>query len=253
MKALRKIWGIRLPLVIIVAALFIYAFDFAGPTLLIWKVKQAVRQDPTMAIVPAPLSDTSISAGQGSTLTRFGYQFELPWQSKEIKRAESIAIFVSESNDQTLLFFDPAKKPSALKIIKEAPASRLPELIQIYGQKALESDYEFDRAMLSASPTQLSYVSPSRRQIGLATLLMMKTTETMNAETGIYSFQWGHLRGFQNGDPERAKAVRVKAFDDQDRQFEFIFGNRMYRRGWLKQSEINRVLQTLRPAAASNQ
>jgi len=122
---------------------------------------------------------------------------------------------------------------------------------QLYGAQTIQSSYDFDRALLNTTPSQLTYILPGKKVVRTAVLLMLKPLGTLDAQTGLYSFETDHLRGFQNGDPKKTKTVMVEVFDAQDHEFQFAFGNRSYPKGDLTQADINRFLQTLRPAPAS--
>lgn len=115
------------------------------------------------------------------------------------------------------------------------------------------SDYDLVRSILYATPAQLSLVFPRKRAISAATFLMIKQTEILGAETGLYSFQIANLSGFQKGDPSRTRNVQVEAFDGADREYKFVFGCMPGSDLGFKQKDVNRVLQTLRPAPSSQQ
>jgi hypothetical protein len=140
-----------------------------------------------------------------------------------------------------------------VKIVREASGGQWPAAaISIYGTTATRSEYDFEQAVAIATPTQLTYFMPRVKEVRTCIfVLFFKQLEIVNAETGFYSFQTERLRGFQNGDPRKAKSVTVKAFDGNDNQFEFIFSNRQGLTGSITQTDINMVLQTLRPAPAS--
>jgi hypothetical protein len=250
MKIPKKVCGIPFPWAVALALVLAYVWIFGRATFLVWRVKKEAAENPRLAMVPVPLSDTSISTAQGITLTEFGYQFDAPWKMKEPKQGNTIAIFESESGQEVIMFSDPAKKEGAVKIMKDSMGTRFGELASVYGAKTIQSDYDFDQALVNTTPSELSYVLPGRRVVRAAVLLMLKPTEMIDAETGFYSFETQHLRGFQNGDPGKTKTVIVKAFDAEDHQFEFVFGNRSYPNGGPTQADINLVLQTLRPAPA---
>jgi hypothetical protein len=81
--------------------------------------------------------------------------------------------------------------------------------------------------------------------------LNIKSSLNPQARTGLYSFTFGKLRGFQLGDPAKSHSVQVDAFDDQDRKLEFVFASKPGPVFTVTQADINRVLQTLRPAPAA--
>ena len=65
----------------------------------------------------------------------------------------------------------------------------------------------------------------------------------MNGETGIFSFAFPGLRGFQLGDPTQTNRVIVRAVDADDRPVEVLF---LGEEKGFTQAEINRVLSTFR-------
>jgi len=229
-----------------------YIWVFGRATAFIWYVKSEVAKNPKLVLVPVPLSDTSLPPDQGTTLTAFGYQFEVPWKMNEVKRkATIIESFQSESGQEILSLWDPFSKKGGAKIMRETPGGTSPAMAMVYGPTAIQSDYDFEQAIAFATPAQLSFFMPRVKEVRAGVFLLLKPLVTTDAETGFYSFQTEHLRGFQNGDPAKAKNVIVKAFDVEDRIFEFIFSNKSAGTGSITQADINMVMQTLRPAPAS--
>lgn len=251
MKPLRKICGVPFPLVVALVLVLAYVWTFGRATFLVWRVNKEAVENPRLSMVPVPLSDNSISIARGATLTKFGYQFDVPWKMKEARPAKTIAIFVSDSGQEAVMFWNPAEQKGFVKLMEDSPGVPLGAFASVYGAKTVQSDYDFDQAVVNATPSQLSYVLPGRRVVRAAVFLMLKPTEMIDAKTGFYSFETQHLRGFQNGNPAKATNVLVKAFDAENHQFEFVFGNRSNPKFGLTQADINLVLQTLRPAPAA--
>lgn len=247
----KKVCGIPFPLAVATALVLAYVWFFGKPTFFVWRMKKEAAENPRLAMVPVPLSDTSISTAQGTTVTEFGYQFEVPWKMKEPKPGNTIAIAESQSGQEVIMFWDPAKKQGPVKMMKDSLGKSFKELASVYGAQTIQSDFDFDQALANTTPSQLSYVLPGKKEVRAGVLLMLKPIMMVDAETGFYSFETEHLRGFQNGNPTKAKTVIVEAFDASDRQFEFAFGSRSYPKGDLTQADINKVLQTLRSAPAS--
>ena len=61
----------------------------------------------------------------------------------------------------------------------------------------------------------------------------------------FYSFNWSNAKGFQFGDPGKNVPVAVRAFDDRDHQFRFIFTTAGGAAGKISQNDVNTVLQSL--------
>jgi hypothetical protein len=251
MKALRKIWGIPFPLAVLIALVLTYALIFGNPTRIVWSMKKEAASNPRLSVVPIPLSDKSISPAKGTPENFFGYQFEVPWQGGEQKQRESIAVVISQSSQEAVMFFDPTGQQGFIRMMKVTPGLRVAYLNPLYGRENVQSDYEFARAALNASPSQLSLFLPWSKEVYAANLLMIKEASIMGSQTGLYSFEIGQLRGFQHGDPVRDKNVVVEAYYAAGRKFMVIFSSKSGPNGGMTQPDINRVLQTIRPASPS--
>jgi len=233
---------------IALALLLGYTIFFGKATFFVWQARHDAATHPIWAIVPVALSDTSVSSARGSTLTKFGYQFDVPWKMREAKAVEGIAFFRADSGQETLEFWDPAIQTGLVEIMRDSNEVARNAMTLFYGSKFVQSDYAFEQAVLNTTPSQLSYFWPGKKDVRAAVLLMMKPIGIPESSTGIYSFETENLRGFQSGNPAKAGSVTVKAFDAQDRQFLFIWGTNPKSTGWLTQADINLVLHTLRPA-----
>jgi hypothetical protein len=248
-----KIFGIPRPLVVIIVVVLIYAYKFGGATSWILQARAAARKDPTLANVPIPLGDLSVSIVPGTTFSEFGFQFEVPWTARLKKHDDFAAlIYVPEGELAAIMFFNPAKSPGLIKETREGLEKRgeNPKAANLFLDAA--SDYDLERSTWYATPDQLSLFFPRRKDVFAATWLNIKSSLNQQAKTGLYSFTFGKLRGFQFGDPAKSHSVQVDAFDDQDRKFEFVFGSKPGPVFTITQAEINRVLQTLRPAPTSS-
>jgi hypothetical protein len=253
-KSPNKLLGLPFPFTFVLSLVLVYALIFGRATLFVWNEKKEAAKNPALAIVPVPLPDTSISNAQGTTVSFFGYQFEVPWQVSIQKERESFAAFViSQSGQQGISFINPARTPGFVKMMKDDLGPQFGYLTLLYGGQATRSDYDFVRAVLNSSPSQLSIVMPRSNEVRAANLLLMKEAEINGAETGLYSFEFGRLRGFQRGDPARSKGVNIEAFDAENHKFKFVFGNKAGPNAGLTQGDINRVLQTLRPAITTQE
>src|ERR1700687_5805564 len=102
MKPLRKFLGIPIPLAIMSASALVYACIFAGPTRLVLLARTEARKNPSMEVIPVPLSDMSVSAAQGTTLTFFGYQFEVPWEVEVKRNGKFGVVFISQSGEEAV-------------------------------------------------------------------------------------------------------------------------------------------------------
>jgi hypothetical protein len=256
-KLLRKICGIPFPIAVLIALVLAYAVGFGKATRVVWAVKKEAASSPRLSMVPVPLSDTLVSQEKGATENFFGYQFEVPWQGGEQKQRDFIAFVFSKSGQEAVSFFDPASERGPISVLSEVPELK-PALItaslaSLYGRENVQSNYDFVRASLNTSPSQLSLILPGRKEVYAANLLLMKEALIPGSRGRLYAFEFGHIRGFQDGDPARDKNVEVEAYDADDRKFQLIFSSKSGPNGGMTQPNINRVLQTLRAAPTLQQ
>lgn len=217
----------------------------------VWEVRGETAHDPIAAMVPIPLTDTSIATTPGQVVRFFGYQFEVPWQGPvSVKnQGDYVALAYSPSNQVSVGFFNPVNNSGLVAKVRDNLKSRGVNPQAANDFLNAQSDYDLDRSILFSTPDQLSLVFPRRKEVFLASRLMIKRISERKAETGMYSFEIGNRRGFQFGNPERTDRIYVDAYDDEDRKFEFMIGIKNGSAPRLTQSGINRVLQTLQVAS----
>jgi hypothetical protein len=87
--------------------------------------------------------------------------------------------------------------------------------------------------------------------VSSSVLLMLKPIWTGTLQGGLYSFQTEWLRGFQQGDPTRDKTVTIDAFDAHDQEIALSVGWAQGASQNVTQSELNRIIYSLRPILAS--
>jgi hypothetical protein len=207
------------------------------------------RAHPELSEIPKPLASTEAAAGKGTEVEAFGFKFEAPWSDLDkIEAGEGFAS-VNFRSGLRIVFFDPSGAADVAHGLKaETDTQRLQRTYAVFGDSPFDNNYDFYQAVFSASPAQISLVAPRQDALRTSVLLLWKISLANDAGTGFYSFQLGKLRGFQRGDPERARYVIVDAFDVHDRQFGFVFTARPSSSAPVTQGDINRVVATLRPA-----
>jgi hypothetical protein len=108
MKVPKRVAGILFPLAAFAVFALLYVVIFGKPTLIVWRMKKEAAKNPELAVVPVPLTNTSISQDKGATEEFFGYEFEVPWQDTEANQHDSVVVVGSERNGAGMSFFDPA-------------------------------------------------------------------------------------------------------------------------------------------------
>jgi len=215
-----------------------------------YEVHKLAREDHLLSVVPERLSDTSVSANQGTMLSYFGYQYEVPWTDIVKVNQSGTMVAVAFKSGEALVFFDPASAPDGAKIISVGAADPR-NVLSVFGPEAMQSNYALASTILNLTPKRISlWISP-REAAGTAILLGLKRIYTANAETGLFSVKTSGYRGYQRGDPQRARNVDLSVFDDQDHEFHFQVGTAPGKPLTITQPDINRILDTLRPVPIS--
>ena len=216
-----------------------------------YEVHKLAQEDQLLSIVPEALSDTSVSANQGTMLSYFGYQYEVPWTDivKVNRSGEMVA--VACKSGRALVFFDPASAPDGVKIMRVSAANPR-NVLSVFGPEAMQSNYALASTILNLTPKRISLWMSPREAAGTAILLDLKRIYTTNAETGLFSLKTSRYRGYQRADPQRSRNVDLSFFDDQDHEFHFIVGTAPGKPLTITQPDINHILDTLRPVPISD-
>jgi hypothetical protein len=107
--------------VAVLLVLVILALIFLGPPASIFYLKEYdAWKVPALKVTPKPLTDYSVSDAPGTTLSPFGYSFEVPWAGKfetkeSAKNLSTTAITVFKfKSGQNLVFIAPSDQSGLL-------------------------------------------------------------------------------------------------------------------------------------------
>jgi hypothetical protein len=225
----------------------LYAVLYGLQTLTFLESRLWQRAHPELWQVPRTVPAASTSGGKGTEITAYNYKFEAPWS--DLDKVDGGPMFASAAfrSGKRIVLLDPSIEVNVVAKMKSTQSEQFIALAAIFGESLFASNYALYDAVFRASPAQLSAFMPARESERVSALLLWKISLATNADTGIESFETKNLRGFELGDPSSAHYVLVKAFDTQDHQFELVFSARPDAPEKVSQSEINRVLETLRP------
>jgi hypothetical protein len=224
---------------------------YLRPLTLLSMARWNTRAKPEFWIVPSPLADVSIEQAAGRNFTFYGYQFEVPWTG--VKREEHLKTMelVCFSNNVVMVFHDPVQSVNQLKLLTGEGTKNEASLKRLFGEDSTRSNYALRSRILNLTPRDL-YLSFSRQKmVSSSILLMLKPMWVGPLHGGLYSFQTEWLRGFQLGDPTRDKTVTIDAFDARDREIELFVGRAQGANQDVSQSELNRIIYSLRPILPS--
>jgi len=233
------------------AAVLVWAFWFQT-----WAWHEARRMeklDRCLALIPRPLPDESASQAPAIKQAYFGYEFETPWPGPETTKQNSALVDLIFHGDYGVLFWNPAERHNLLENPSAvAPHPNMKDAMgAILGGDAVQSNYDLLKSQLNMTPAKV-LPALSRREANrrLALLRMKGALECSRKPAGFYFFQSENLKCIQTGDPALDSPIEVRCFDPGDHEFNFLFSTRKDSGLRISQLEINRVIQTLRPAAA---
>jgi hypothetical protein len=243
--------------IVVTLAVILVGVNWIAPVALSFYA--AHNAPPVARIVPTDLKDHSVSPAPGTKLSYFGYEFEVPWTDLDETQTRLYPTDKPEKRRVDLRF------RSGLRLLLTAVPPRewvngFPEQFNVspqkieagFGHETMTSDYSFIKAVYEFTPDKMNHWTVSDRGLNRDEfLLMIKSLALLkSADTGIFNLQNSSYKGFQQGNPEvRQDGIAVNLYAD-DGTAEFMFFQKDYQspRG-VTQSEINRIVQSLRKAA----
>lgn len=236
--------SLRFVITLVAVGAYVYLFGTQNAAALMSRYK--FRNMPEAKEIPVPLRNLSISPAPHSKLSHCGYEFELPWDDVDGQKSRSkgpVSVTVFRSGDAFWFScFPPKDFVNGVMMISHLDA---PNFARVYGEQAAESDYDFYSLMLSMTPASLRPFEPRSRAARDMVLLTMKVIAMPRADSGLFSVQTPHFRGFQFGDPAaRPSRVSDELYAD-DGGVNLIFFQHNSAPA-ISQPQINRILESIK-------
>jgi hypothetical protein len=171
-------------------------------------------------------------------------------KSKQVGKMQVIAF-----RSGNAILFSTSSPKQMVTTLQNAGKVDLNELQRLYGENAIRSDYALIQRILETTPSKIGVLTPERDAVGSSVVLMIKGIMVPGAaESGIFQVRSAHFQGFQYGDPRsRPKLLDVELFADEG-GVRFVFSQKVTGTPPpITQSEINRVIQTVRRVPVKNQ
>lgn len=235
-------------LAILVFACGIY---FGPQTITFWRFRPWDRRpdEPPRGwySVPRPLADTSVSTSEGSTVSYYGFRFEIPWRGIEQERNEGRFIELLFKTGQRIRIGNPAYLLAG-PIRSHFGRQDSDEFQQAFGAGIRESNYEQEKEILFTTPSQLSPFC-SRREFARVWLFLETKGvwfEHNVVAPDIFSLQSSEYRGFEFSDVSHGwQDVTVNLFGATDREVVISISGDAHSGVRITQPEVNRLIQTL--------
>jgi hypothetical protein len=239
--------------VAILFAVLISLINLIGPRITIFYMTRLVaRKSPAVKVTPLPLSNYSVSDEPGTTLSYFGYTFDVPWKGNFKQKAfeKNGLVQLDFDSGQNLTFIVPANQDGLLVELAQDKSLHMESLQIIFADLLHRSAYDQYAALLNATPAGVKAFGPGARAVQEVTLLTIKSIAVgPGLKTGAFSFDLPDKRGFQIGDPAQSKRVDSEIFGFGNHYVEIICvaTKDTFK---LTQPQINRILESLHTVSA---
>jgi hypothetical protein len=250
----RRFWFSRTFLIIIgsIFALLILAYGWGLQSLMSWKLRQEAKRFPVLALTPQILPAVEANPALGTKLSDAGLTFEVPWDDLDPKKTKYVGkfgVFVFRSG-RVISFFPPGpKEGELLGFVEKSFDDKDGNLRQLFGPESVKSNYILHKTLLESTPAAMRPWMSRREAVRTSFLLLIKGVSSIGGETGIFKVAAGGWNGFQFDDPAKSpKKVTLELYDTEDRHVEIIFSYPPTVEGRITQGDVNRVLQSLKPA-----
>jgi hypothetical protein len=236
---------------IVVGFTYLYLLAFGSPRLL----TKRDFNNPAMWKAPAAIPDLAISTGSGMKLSYFGWGFEVPWKDLDLSKTKPIGkppwqwqAIGFRSGRRIIFIRRPANYWSKVLFPPGDSYTEKAYIRWLVGADA-SSDYTFMRAMLEATPDQLSSFTFRGESSRLTLLLMFKSTEVVvhNSDSCTFMIDASCFKGFQYGNPRSSQSQIDDVLYSDIGGVEFRFWSCPPGKASISQSDINRVIQTVKP------
>jgi hypothetical protein len=219
----RRILGAFVRVGILIACLTVL-FTLLGPPfgILLTKTMEA-RRVPAVKVAPLELADYSVSDSSGTTLSYFGYEFDVPWNTNfKQKAVGKNLVEVQFESGQNIVFIASENQSGLLTEIVEDHSLNMSDLRPVFGDLTKRSAYEQYGVLLNTTPDSIRAFGPRAEAVQGVTLLTIKAIALgPGLESGAFSFDLPGKRGFQIGDPQKSKRWNLKCSIRRDTTLNF--------------------------------
>jgi hypothetical protein len=221
------------------ACLWVFGFQ----TAMTLEARYWALKKPGLWKIPTELSDQSVSQAPGRTLSYLGYKFEVPWEDLDEGHTKLVAQwqFIAFKSGRVIVL----KTTPANDLLREMPFANWVLQARFGRVPQHQAEFAVVQIALASSPAEITPLMSKRAVEFASILLFLKSAFMLDSDSRPYSIRTPTFRGFQY---ERAvdggREIRDDLYSDQG-NVELIFRSGSSSR--IKQADIDRVLQTLRP------
>ncbi|HXL22808.1 MAG TPA: hypothetical protein VOA78_10095 [Candidatus Dormibacteraeota bacterium] len=238
---------------IVVVACITYLWFFGTQTFFVLEAYSVARKLPFVRRTPIEQTDLSISQAPGLNLSYFGYEFEVPWTDIDREKTKILggnkAIIAFRSGNVLSVWSAPPHE--FMNGLFEQGKIDRDTFRKVYGDEALQSDYNFQRLILETTPDKITLFSSKKTVVSHSVVLMLKAISVPgDPNSGIFAIQGKEFRGFQYGRVQNPpKQLSVELFPENG-HLDLLFGQKKNGPAVISQADINRIVQTIHKVPA---
>ena len=245
-EKVHRSWG-RSAVRVLICVGIVWAVCTEAINLMTWHFARSTGNDyPNLAVLPKPLPSTPSTNLSGVRIEHFGFSFQVPWKDLDQDQwATDTAAVVPFRDGGRLLIFNPATQIDSAKILHGNTASQTGATEEVFGERALSSNYELMAAEVETTPDQIKWWNSRKQNTRNGLLLTYKSLDLRNAHE-IYRLASGELRGFQFGNPIVAPyVVQLDLFDPSDRHYRILVTPSKQKKPVITQAQINALVASI--------
>lgn len=236
-------WGIPTALGFVSIGAYVWFFWFQ--TLMLIEMHYLYRHVPIAHMTPVELSDHRIDSDDGTQLSSYGYDFEVPWKDVDTEHIQSKTMMLIPFRSGLEILVGHGSSHALVDTIMENTKTARGDFRSAYGDRVLQSDYEFLKLALNTTPASVRF-SDSKQDVASKSTLVLIKTIVATGDSGIFEVQANDFKGFQYGDPGKHPKRITVTLCSADGEVEFSFSQKGMAPLAISQAEINRVIQTVR-------
>ena len=233
--------------VLIVVAWYLLAHGLQ--TLIDLEVHHWASANPELNSSPQALPQPGGAAPMTTRIEHFNYEFYVPWKKvSENESKDSPSAEIRSDDGHVVVFYNPDAQLDVLKDLQSETNPLGRNYDQIFHSQPVVSNFDLYKSVYSANPAQMRLLMPRLEALRLNALLLWKLAFGIDERGPTYTFDWGGLRGIQFGDPASSQPVAIRAFDNHDRLFRYIFIVAAGSNAKFTQDDISQIVLTSRTA-----
>jgi hypothetical protein len=227
----------------------IFVVKYGLGTLTWMEAKSLASSNTWVADVPQPLSPSPEPTGKIDQIKLYNFEFNAPWPGKFKTDEHLTHTTLRFDSGQVLVFYDPDTQKDTIGTLKQSDPANYQKFAAVFSGAPIESNYALYQQVYSAAPGSLSPLMNGADAQREHTLLLWKLAfgADLDPDNAFKSFEYGTIKGFQFGEPSHGAPVAVRAFDDRNRQFRYIFAVSGGSNAQITQDQIDSAVRSLKP------